>query len=84
MSRDGWDTRDVDELLGLGLEMEKRPGLVLAMAEEMLRVRDRNGLMRPLRANAVQRAFEGARGQRNIVLKARQMGVTSWWRRGFF
>src|SRR5580698_9645616 len=78
MSRDGWDARDVEELLRLGLEMKKRPELVFAMAEELLRVRDRAGLMQPLRANAVQRAFEKERGQRNIVLKARQMGVTTW------
>src|SRR5579871_1869580 len=84
MSRDGWAVRDVDELLRLGLEMKKRPELMLAMAEEMLRVRDRNGLIQPLRANAVQRAFEEARGQRNIVLKARQMGVTTWVAARFF
>jgi len=84
MSRDGWDAKDVEELLGLGLEMKKRPALVFAMAEQLLRVRDRAGLMQPLRANAVQRAFEEERGQRNIVLKARQMGVTTWVAARFF
>ncbi len=38
----------------------------------------------PLRVNAVQRAFERRRGQRNIVLKARQMGLTTWAAARFF
>src|SRR6185312_9284499 len=33
---------------------------------------------RALKANAAKRAFERARGRQNIVLKARQMGVTTW------
>jgi hypothetical protein len=37
-----------------------------------------------LRANATQRAFERRRGQRNIVLKARQMGLTTWAAARFF
>ena len=48
------------------------------LAEEFLRVRDRSGQTIPLLANPAQRAFEARRGRRNIVLKARQMGITTW------
>ncbi len=54
------------------------------VAESLLRVRDREGVERPLRANAVQREFERRRGRQNIVLKARQMGITTWVAGRFF
>ncbi len=72
------------ELLRLGEMLDARPesfgneSVAVWMARSLLRVRDRSGLELPLRANAVQRAFELGRGRRNIVLKARQMGVTTW------
>ncbi len=75
---------DVEELVALGKVMETRPAQLMQAAEELLRVRDREGVERPLRANAVQRAFEQRRGQQNIVLKARQMGVTTWVAGRFF
>ena len=56
----------------------------MRLAERLLRVRDREGVLRPLRANAAQRAFEQSRGRQNIVLKARQMGVTTWVAGRFF
>ncbi len=37
-----------------------------------------------MRANEAQRAFERRRGERNIVLKARQMGMTTWAAGRFF
>jgi hypothetical protein len=76
--------RDLKELLALGKQMEENPGALIGAAETMLRVRDREGVKRRLRANAAQRAFEQARGQQNIVLKARQMGVTTWVAGRFF
>jgi hypothetical protein len=75
---------DVGELLALGRLMEARPAQLMKVAEGLLKVRDREGLERPLRANAVQRAFERGRGQQNIVLKARQMGITTWVAGRFF
>lgn len=44
----------------------------------LLRVRDRNGSMVPLKANSVQRLYERRRSRKNIVLKARQMGISTW------
>ncbi len=54
------------------------------LAERLLRVRDREGVERPLRANAAQMAFEAGRARQNIVLKARQMGMTTWVAGRFF
>ena len=54
------------------------------MARELLQIRDRTGKTNPLLANRVQRAFEATRRQKNIVLKARQMGITTWIAGRFF
>ena len=78
MSQGGWD---IEDLLALGRMMEERP---VELAGSILRVRDREGVLRPLRANAAQREFECRRGRQNIVLKARQMGVTTWVAGRFF
>ena len=58
--------------------MEERPENVLALAEALLWVRRRDGEMVPLQANAAQRMFERQCGRDNVVLKARQMGMTTW------
>ena len=47
-------------------------------------MRTREGWTAPLKANAAQEAFERRRGERNIVLKARQMGLTTWAAARFF
>ena len=75
---------DLGELLALGDVLERRPdalsghSVAMWLAGRLLRVRDRNGLGVALRANVCQRAYERTRGRRNIVLKARQMGITTW------
>ena len=80
---------DVKELLALGKELDgagMRGGETAGanLAARLLRVRDRNGCLRPLLANPAQRSFEARRGRRNIVLKARQMGMTTWVAGRFF
>ena len=81
---------DVRELERFGKILDQRPlslrGQTVAMtlAEQLLFVRTKSGLTAPLRANATQRAFEERRGERNIVLKARQMGLTTWAAARFF
>ena len=75
---------DLEELEVLGRMLDYRPGrlgglnTVEFLAEAVLKVRGKDGQVRRLRANAVQREFERRRGERNIVLKARQMGLTTW------
>ena len=81
---------DREELERFGGILDQRPtrlrgrtvGMVLA--ERLLLVRTREGRPAPLKANAAQRAFERRRGERNIVLKARQMGLTTWAAARFF
>src|SRR6185437_12510822 len=57
---------------------------LLQLAEELLRIRNRSGEHVKLIPNRAQRAFEEKRGQRNIVLKARQMGISTWVSGRFF
>ena len=81
---------DIEGLIALGhyLRQDPSPGdrnsFTLAATAKLLRVRDRAGLTRPLRANPIQREFERRRGRSNIVLKARQMGMTTWVAGRFF
>ena len=81
---------DGEELARYGKILDQRPVSLrgrtvgMALAEQLLLVRAREGWTAPLRANAAQRAFERWRGERNIVLKARQMGLTTWAAARFF
>ncbi len=81
---------DRAELQRLGNILDRRPAglggrtVSMALAQMMLRVRTRDGNIQPLRVNPVQQAFELNRAQRNIVLKARQMGLTTWAAARFF
>ena len=81
---------DLAELLRLGRILDRRPvslkgkTVLTAMAAGLLQVRTHEGKTEALRANPVQRAFEGRRGAKNIVLKARQMGLTTWVAARFF
>jgi hypothetical protein len=85
-----WEELDGEELLRLGRILDSRPsslcGLTVGMflAAELLKVRTREGGTARLEANAAQRRFERRRGTRNIVLKARQMGLTTWAAARFF
>ncbi|NYF78569.1 terminase [Granulicella arctica] len=80
----------VEELLALGRELAAPPKTsegennFIRHARRLLRVRDREGQLAPLDANEAQKNFELARGQKNIVLKARQMGMTTWISGRFF
>ncbi|MGH9596882.1 MAG: terminase [Edaphobacter sp.] len=75
---------DINELLSLGRWMDARPVHLMKAAEELLKIRDRDGIEASLRANAVQTAFERGYRRQNIVLKARQMGMTTWVAGRFF
>ncbi len=75
---------DLQELMRLGEMLDERPDELGGgsiggfLAEALLKVRSRSGAMVPLLANRVQEEFERRRGQRNVVLKARQMGMSTW------
>jgi hypothetical protein len=81
---------DLEELLALGRLLDERPeqlggetaGVFLAGA--LLKVRTRTGAFAPLQPNHAQEEFERRRGRANIVLKARQMGISTWVAGRFF
>jgi hypothetical protein len=83
-------TSPVDDLLDLGRRFDQRAGGVtgevvsVLLARRLLKIRDRGGIESALEANTVQRAFVQSRGQHNIVVKARQMGMTTWVAGRFF
>jgi hypothetical protein len=81
---------DAGELAELGRILDERPwrlhgkSVMEFLAESLLMVRARDGAIQPLRANAAQQSFEQRRAQHNIVLKARQMGISTWVSARFF
>src|SRR4051794_3017615 len=85
-----WEEIDPFELERLGRILDQRPAslrgstVCLALAAQCLKVRTREGSTAALRANPAQKLFERRRGRQNIVLKARQMGLTTWAAARFF
>lgn len=83
-------TIDGVELMRLGRILDQRPASLggntvgMALTAQLLKVRTREGGTAPLRANPAQGEFERRRGRQNIVLKARQMGITTWAAARFF
>lgn len=75
---------EVEVLVGLGEAMERSAAHAVWVTERLLTIRERSGRCVALRANAVQRRFEERRGRLNVVLKARQMGMTTWVAGRFF
>ena len=85
-----FDRYSREELVWFGRALDRCPKslrgqrLGEALIEKLLLVRTRDGWTAPLVANAAQSAFERRRGRQNIVLKARQMGITTWTAARFF
>ena len=75
---------DLDELVKYGRMLDARPRMLggrsvtAFLAESLLKVRGRDGAMVALKPNRAQAEFEARRGQKNVVLKARQMGISTW------
>lgn len=65
---------------GRGAEVE----LLDAIVPAFLSIRNRSGGLQHLLPNRVQQEFASRRTQRNIVLKARQMGITTYVAGRFF
>lgn len=87
MSKDGYE---LEELLGFGRifdgTSDETNGEIVSgwLTHELLRIRDRGGKESPLIANPVQVEFARRRQRQNIVVKARQMGLTTWIAGRFF
>jgi hypothetical protein len=81
---------DLEELVALGRLLDVRAGSLggetagVFLAAALLKVRTRTGASAPLIPNRAQREFERRRGRSNIVLKARQMGISTWVAGRFF
>lgn len=81
---------DRDRLIWMGERLDLKcpelggDALGIWLAKSLLRVRDRTGATVALNPNPAQREYERRRGRKNIVLKARQMGVTTWIAARFF
>ena len=82
---------DLQELMEFGKRLNGSPGdgpeeagFGLWLASELLKIRNRAGRESALTANPAQEKFERDRKQRNIVVKARQMGITTWVAGRFF
>lgn len=81
---------NVEELLRMGKQLDERPtdecpeSPSMQYARKHLLIRDRSGGQSELIANPVQARFERTRGRQNIVVKARQMGITTWISGRFF
>ena len=79
--------KDVKFLLRCGKILDKKiRGITFRelLCSALLRIRDKNGKLVPLRANDVQKDFSSSCGKRSIILKARQMGISTWVAARFF
>lgn len=79
-----WVAEDLGRLRRLGLPLRNDRDIPRHVMTRWLRIRGRDGYLQPLQANEAQRAFEACSGRHNIVLKARQMGITTWIAGRFF
>jgi hypothetical protein len=74
-----WLGKELDQ----GLAKGKRDALVSLVAGH-LKVRNKSGKLVSLKANEVQRKYVEKCSGRNIVLKARQLGMTTWVAASYF
>ena len=65
-------------------ELERQLKEIRDLDYEDLKIRDKQGELVPLQRNKAQIQFEASAGGRNIVLKARQVGITTWVAARFF
>ena len=81
---------DFEHLIWLGQQLDARPphyggrtGQELLMPS-LLRIRDRAGALASLALNRAQIELARDRSTRKIILKARQLGITTWVAARFF
>jgi hypothetical protein len=74
------------DLERVGRKFEETIGSSLAVTGSLLKIRDRQGRKTSLMPNEAQKQYADTawERQRNIVLKARQMGITTWIAGQFF
>jgi hypothetical protein len=78
---------DLEALLAFGKQLDKRTktgSYREVLAASLLSIRNKRGRLVKLVTNQAQRDFETRCGAKNIVLKARQMGISTWVAARFF
>ncbi len=78
---------DLEALMALGKRLDqrtKRGSYREVWAASVLTIRNQRGRLVKLESNLAQREFESKYGPKNIVLKARQMGISTWVAARFF
>ena len=76
---------DIGSLIDLGRVLDNESlTAVTTVSRALLKVRNKDGALVWLRPNRAQREFERTCGRRNIVLKARQLGISTWIAARFF
>ncbi len=79
---------EFDDLFRMGeqLDEKRKDGVTLReeTANRLLRIRNKRGRLVHFLANRAQREFAERFGKRNIVLKARQLGITTYVAARFF
>ncbi len=81
---DLWGNGTREDLVRLGGMLDRGGDDALHLTGKALKIRNKMGQNVDLRANRAQLAYAERARQRNIVLKARQMGVTTWIAGWFF
>jgi Terminase RNaseH-like domain len=96
MARGTWESAlverfvqaDIDELIDIGKLLDEPCGihgtLREGLARGLLEIRTRDGGLAPFRLNEAQREYAKAGALKNIVLKARQLGITTYVASQFF
>jgi hypothetical protein len=84
-----WDHTDFLALTTLGRWLDWHPPLLRRTPRDLairtlLKIRDKRGNLVPLVANRAQAEFASSATGRDIVLKARQLGMTTWIAARFF
>ncbi len=90
--------KQLEMLTGLGRVLDQAPHILTVgrgiwkrqmtvreyMMGLLLRIRDKHGKLRPLILNDAQREYDAGCGKHSIVLKARQLGITTYVAARFF
>ena len=78
------EVSDEDKIVRLGKDEGKVFSFRELMMARQLKVRDKRGRLRPLFLNRTQKEYARRCSKHNIVLKARQLGVTTYVAARFF
>jgi hypothetical protein len=76
--------KELGKEIGRGRSEAGGGSRMVGCIEELLKIRDKQGVLLPLSANKAQKQFEANAGRKNIILKARQMGISTWIAARFF